>query len=133
MPRATWIVSPLAEGITNVIASVVGAYIFGAIGVAFGTLIGAFVSLGLHLFYNMPRTALIAIDRIRLIKEGLVRPALCAVPFLLILLRPTPDIPFQQLTLLAVAVVGSVLLFWNYGLIRSERERVVHALRLSRI
>src|SRR5262249_22396191 len=44
------ILSPLAEGTTNLVASVIGAYLFGAIGVAIGTLIGSFVSLGFHLF-----------------------------------------------------------------------------------
>ena len=122
--------SPLAEGITNLVASLVGAYLFGAIGVAVGTLLGAFVSVGLHLFYNMPRTALISIDRARLIKEGLLRPAVCALPFLpFLLLRPTPDF-LQHLFLLAISVIGAGLLLWNYGLIRSERQRVVHALRL---
>lgn len=125
------IISPLAEGVTNLIASVVGAYFFGAIGVAFGTLIGAFVSVGLHVFYNMPRTALISIDRAKLIKEGLLRPAVCALPFLpFLLLRPTPDF-LQHVVLLAVALIGAALLFWNYGLIRSERERLAHALGLG--
>ena len=123
------IASPVAEGVTNLAVSVVGAYLFGAIGVAFGTLIGAFVSVSLHLFYNMPRTALITIDRARLIKEGLLRPVVCAIPFLLFLLRPTPDI-LQHMVLLAVAGIGAALLFWNYGLIGSERKRVVHALGL---
>ena len=123
------IASPLAEGITNLIASVVGAYWFGAIGVAIGTLIGAFVSVGMHLFYNMPRTVVFSIDRAKLVKEGLLRPILCGLPFLLLLpFRPAPDVG-GHLSLFAIATLGAALLFWKYGLIGSERARVVHALR----
>jgi O-antigen/teichoic acid export membrane protein len=49
-------VSPLTEGISNLIASLVLAAMFGGIGVALGTLIGSFFSIGAHLFYSMPRT-----------------------------------------------------------------------------
>lgn len=124
------IASPLAEGITNLVASVVGAYWFGAIGVALGTLIGAFVGVGLHLFYNMPRTALIVIDRVRLVKEGLLRPSFCALPFAaLLLLRPVGDLS-QYILWLSIATVAAALLFWNFGLVRWERQRLAHALRL---
>lgn len=122
------IVSPLAEGITNLVASVIGAYLFGAIGVAFGTLIGAFVSVGLHLFYNMPRTALIAIDRMRLVKEGLLRPSLGALPFIaLLVVAPVRD--FQgYVFLLVLATIAAALLFWNFGLLPAERQRLAHTL-----
>jgi O-antigen/teichoic acid export membrane protein len=49
-------VSPLTEGISNLIASLVLGAMFGGIGVALGTLIGSFFSIGAHLFYSMPRT-----------------------------------------------------------------------------
>jgi O-antigen/teichoic acid export membrane protein len=124
------IASPLAEGITNLIASVGGAYLFGALGVAVGTLIGAFVSVGLHVFYNMPRTALIVIDRIRLIKEGLLRPLICAAPFMLLLMGGRRDLSGYVLAL-TMATVAAILLFWKFGLLASERARVAHALHLS--
>jgi O-antigen/teichoic acid export membrane protein len=125
------IASPLAEGITNLLASVAGAYLLGAIGVALGTLIGAVVSVALHLFYNMPRTALIAIDRLHLVKEGLLRPSICALPFVfLLVVRPAEDFS-EYILLITMAAVAAVLLFWNFGLLRSERQRLAHALRLS--
>jgi O-antigen/teichoic acid export membrane protein len=125
------IASPLAEGVTNLAASVVGAYLWGAIGVAVGTLIGAFVSVGLHLFYNMPRTALIVVDRVRLIKEGLVRPVLCAAPFLILLLTGSGRDFSGYLTVLVAATIGTAFLIWNYGLVRADRERVVSVLHLQ--
>jgi O-antigen/teichoic acid export membrane protein len=123
------IASPLAEGVTNLTVSVVGAYFWGAIGVAVGTLIGAFVSIGFHLLYNMPRTALIVIDRVRLIKEGILRPALCALPLLSLSLIERVTAP-QQLWIIGPATLGTALLAWNYGLMRSDRQRLAQALRI---
>ncbi len=78
-------VSPLAEGISNLAASILlGAY-FGAVGVAAGTLIGAIVSVGAHLFYNMPRThARISFSRHDLLWSGVALPLLCTSPLLFV-------------------------------------------------
>lgn len=128
------ILSPLAEGITNLVASVLGAYLLGAIGVAIGTLIGSFVSVGFHLLYNMPRTVMIAIDRTRLCKEGLLRPLACGLPFAAVLLIHflAPLSPQTQASLLIVATFGAVLLLWRYGLVGRERQKLANALRLHR-
>jgi O-antigen/teichoic acid export membrane protein len=128
------ILSPLAEGVTNLIASLVGAYYLGAIGVAIGTLIGSFVSIGFHLFYNMPRTVAIDIDRLQLIRDGLLRPLICGLPFVafFFLRLATPIPPDTQASLIATATFGAVLLLWKYGLLGPERQRLSNALRLHR-
>jgi O-antigen/teichoic acid export membrane protein len=126
------IISPLAEGITNLVASIVGAYYLGAVGVALGTLVGSFVSIGMHLFYNVPRTALILVNRSQLIKESLLRPAFCVAPFLvlLVLRQVLPGLMLEaQASLAAAATIGSAFLIWNYGLIAAERQKLTHALR----
>ncbi len=125
------ILSPIAEGITNLLASVVGASMFGAIGVAIGTLIGSFVSSGMHLLHNMPRTTAIAIDRSLLLKEGLFRPLICAVPFVLLMLFRIlmPTMQAQTVSvLLGIAIIGSLYLLWNFGLISPERQKLDDAL-----
>jgi O-antigen/teichoic acid export membrane protein len=128
------ILSPLAEGVTNVLASVLGAWLLGAIGVAIGTLIGSFVSIGFHVLYNMPRTPGIAVQRRALIKQGLLRPLLCAGPcgFVYILQELTPPLPAGIVSVfIASAIVGTGVLFWNYGLVGSERRKLEAVLRLS--
>ena len=50
------VISPLLEGITNLTASILLGLRYGAIGVAWGTLIGAAIGIGCHILYNMPRT-----------------------------------------------------------------------------
>jgi len=128
------IFSPLAEGVTNLLVSVLGAWLVGAIGVAIGTLIGSFVSIGFHVFYNMPRTSAIAVHRAALIKEGLLRPLMCAIPFafLYLVYYVSPPLSFAYIALLsAVAMVATVVLLWNFGLVGSERRRLESVLRLS--
>jgi len=76
-------ISPLAEGFSNLVASVVLGMLFGGIGVALGTLFGSFVSIAAHLWYSMPRTkAAIGFCRRDFLKSGLLFPALCTSPLL---------------------------------------------------
>ncbi len=128
------ILSPIVEGVTNLVASVVGAYFWGAIGVAVGTLIGSVVSVTLHFLYNMPRTSLVAINRLLLVKEGILRPLLCVSPLGLVLivqmaLHPLSGIVFAGCV--ALTSVTSLLLLWNYGLLSSERDRLQGVFRLA--
>lgn len=126
------IFSPIAEGVTNFAASIGGAYLIGAIGVAIGTLIGAFVGIGFHFLYNMPRTEMIVINRTRLVREALLRPALCVGPviaaFLFKVINPTLA-RVSQATLMGTAIIGAGLLFWKYGLLGAERQKLAHVLR----
>lgn len=122
------ILSPLAEGVTNLLASVFGAYLLGAIGVAIGTLIGSFVGVGFNLFYNLPRTSAIVIDRASLMKEGLVRPLVCVVPFVLLLLWQAATrhmLNGIEFLFLGIAFITSGFLFWSYGLLGSERRKLL--------
>lgn len=77
-------ISPLTEGITNLIASVALGAMMGAIGVALGTLIGSVFSVTTHLFYSMPRTnAEIRFSRKKYLFSGVLTPLLCVAPLLL--------------------------------------------------
>lgn len=50
------VLSPILEGVINVISSIFLAYWLGPIGVAIGTLIGSVACLAFHALYNIPRT-----------------------------------------------------------------------------
>jgi O-antigen/teichoic acid export membrane protein len=76
-------VSPLAEGVSNFVASVVLGLFWGGIGVAAGTLLGSFVSIGAHLFYSVPRTrSAIGLSRRHLVTAGVMTPVLCTCPLI---------------------------------------------------
>ena len=108
-------VSPLSEGITNLLASVVLGLHYGAIGVALGTLIGSVVSIGSHLWYSMPRTRL-AIDfsQRQFVVSGVLLPLLCTSPLLAAgaasllgaTIRPLLGVSATLLSLLAAGVLA---------------------------
>jgi len=116
-------ISPLGEGVTNLLASLAGAWMFGGIGVAAGTMFGALVGVTLNLTYNMRRTTEISFCVRDYLRESLARPMACAVPFLF--LAAMPDLHSYPLVwrmapaLLAVA--GALYLAWSLGFEKQER------------
>lgn len=117
------IISPLMEGVTNLIASVALGTIFGAIGVAYGTLIGSIVGLFAHVFYNIPRTNGVIRLRVRdYVLSGLGIPALTAIPLLLVGITswsgsfPTTVVFVSGFSL--SALLGATLIFKAGPLIR---------------
>ena len=124
-------VTPFAEGGTNLLVSLIAGAMLGAVGVAIGTLVGAIVGVICHLVVNMPRTAGIAVEPRRYLKDGLLRPALCALPFLLISLGllPVETLPPGALmALVGVATLASIALFWRWGLEAAEQRAVARLL-----
>ncbi|HEX7157777.1 MAG TPA: polysaccharide biosynthesis C-terminal domain-containing protein, partial [Edaphobacter sp.] len=89
MPYATMLIATesqkiavagaLAEAIVNVGSSIYLAHHIGAIGVALGTLLGSFVSVGMHFAFNMHYTySKFAVSRTRLFLQGVFRPSVIA-------------------------------------------------------
>lgn len=74
-------ISPLAEGICNLVASVLLGLRFGALGIAVGTLLGSFVAVLAHLFYSMSRTRnAIVLSRRKFLASGVLYPLLYTSP-----------------------------------------------------
>jgi Na+-driven multidrug efflux pump len=66
------------------VASVLLGLKFGAVGVAWGTLIGAFVGMLAHVFYNLPRTkSSICVSRWEFVKIGILQPSTAGIPICL--------------------------------------------------
>jgi O-antigen/teichoic acid export membrane protein len=126
------LLTPLMEGVTNLIFSVVLARYFGAIGVAAGTLIGALVGIGGNLFYNMPRTTEIQISIPEYVFSSLLRPCLCALPvaFTAAIWRFIPaDTLLLRIATGAVATAGSLSMLWSVALLPEERGKLISMLR----
>lgn len=76
-------ISPLAEGVSNLVASVVLGVLFGGIGVALGTLFGAVVAIGMQLWYSLVRTrSAIALSSWSFLTSGILGPLLCTSPLI---------------------------------------------------
>ncbi len=125
--------APLVEAPVNLVCSLVLVRILGAAGVAWGTLIGAVVGLTTHFLVSMPNTVrVIDFRRLRLLLQGLMRPAISVVPTLLVipLWRPRAVLPFSPL-LLALWAIASLCTGWFWGLTASERTAALGRMRTA--
>ena len=109
-------ISPLMEGITNLIASTLLGAKFGAPGVAAGTLVGAIVGIIGHVFYNMPRTRTEILLHIRgFIFSAVGLPVLTAIPLIILAVHvwkgspPSPLIFASAFTVTILASTAIVL------------------------
>lgn len=127
------LLSPIMEGVTNLLASVALAYLLGAIGVAYGTLFGAVVGVLMNILYSMPRTTEIRFAMREYLRDALLRPITFTLPLLfcaaaLKILRVGT---LAEAVLALAAVVFSVLILWLYGLYSEERARLLALLGIT--
>jgi O-antigen/teichoic acid export membrane protein len=116
----------ILEATANLTLSIFLVQRIGAIGVAIGTLVGGFVSLGLHLTISMRLTMpVISMSRRTFLLVGLLRPLLCVVPSLLLLpvwLRSNMHLinaPWAAIWILSTCGVA-----WFGGLTSAERSEL---------
>lgn len=109
-------VSPIFEGVTNLVASIALGMKFGAIGVAWGTFIGSVVGLSGNLVYNIPRTR----DAIRLsvseyFGKGIALPAATVVPFLAVMRWPNllHSLETSMVLILLCIALMAIILYWS--------------------
>lgn len=121
------LVSPLGEGIVNLICSLVGARYLGAVGVALGTLVGAVVGVLLHFTNSMPRTDEIIFARWNLFAISILKPILSCMPSFLIvfLLAGRLSNPFALALLIFGGELLAFLFLWRFNFDSRERNEVV--------
>lgn len=121
------IAGAVAEAVVNVGSSIYFARHFGAIGVAFGTLLGAFVSVTVHFAFNMHYTySKFAVSRTQLLLQGVIRPAITAIPSILLFrLWWSAENPSLNPLLWATWAAATMLLAWFVGLDAGERDRLI--------
>jgi O-antigen/teichoic acid export membrane protein len=116
----------LLEATANVTLSIFLVHKIGAVGVAIGTLVGGFVSLGMHSTISMKLTMpVISMSRRKFLLDGLVRPLLCLIPSLLLLpvwLRSSMHLvnaPWAAIWILSTCGIA-----WFGGLTSAERSEL---------
>lgn len=130
------LVSPLGEGVVNLICSLIGAWLLGAVGVALGTLVGACAGDLFHFFNSMPRTDSMAFGRLNLARTGILKPILYCLPAFvpaLLLGHYVPGAIGQ-----CIAVFGgellALLLLWKLNFAKDEQDELLSlAMRSLRI
>jgi O-antigen/teichoic acid export membrane protein len=120
------IATTLAEGSSNLIASIIAGSVFGALGVAIGTAFGSLVGIVGNFTYNMRRTKGIDFEISSYVRDGLLRPLVCALPlvFLAIVFRWNYPRLWSMMALSTIVMVATAFLVWHFGLVDGERERL---------
>lgn len=125
------ITAAISEAIVNLGSSIYLAARFGAIGVALGTVLGAFVSIALHFSISMRfshRT--LTISRFRLLKTGMLRPGLIAIPSVLLLpFCWSPGHAVLSAPIMVSWGVSTALLAWYVGLTITDRMAAIRIVR----
>jgi len=124
------ITAAVSEAVVNLGSSIYLASRFGAVGVALGTVMGAFVSIALHFGITMRFThRTIAISRFRLFASGVLRPGIIAVPSLVML--PLCWSPGQAVRapMMLVWCISTVFSAWYGGLTVSDRSEAIRVCR----
>jgi O-antigen/teichoic acid export membrane protein len=117
----------VSEALVNLSSSIYLASRFGAVGVALGTVLGSFVSVALHFAISMRLThETLAASRSRLLFEGMLQPAIIAVPSLALFLFAGWHVPMLfNLLPLFLWGIATLLLAWFAGLTASERNALL--------
>jgi O-antigen/teichoic acid export membrane protein len=105
------IAAALAEGLTNLVASILGAYFLGPIGVAWGTFVGAVCGFSCVIFWVMRRAVEIPVHRSAFASEAILRPLFCFSPLLLYVAvreKVRPELEY----LIAAVAISALLLVW---------------------
>lgn len=129
--QSRMLVSPFAEGLVNLVVSLVLVRWIGAIGVAVGTLCGAVVGIVIHFGVSMPRTNAVRFSRSHLFLQTILSPALYTLPIAVVaflLLRLTSTAKLQAL-LLVGAEITLAGVFWILYLDPKERSSLRGLLR----
>ena len=119
-------IAAIAEAVVNVCVSLYLVQKIGAVGVAIGTVVGAFVSMGLHLTLSMRYTqSAIAIQRTSFVMQGIVRPLLCTIPSLLLIpaWNRFAMLPWS-IPWLVIWSATTLLIAWQVALTETDRRRV---------
>jgi O-antigen/teichoic acid export membrane protein len=118
------VISAVAEACVNIALSIWLVQRIGAVGVAVGTLIGAFVGVGIHVVVSMRLTQpTIQLRRRRYLRQGLLRPLVVIIPslFLYPFWRKLNMLPAPP-ALIALWVVATLAIAWYVGLAADDRQ-----------
>jgi O-antigen/teichoic acid export membrane protein len=119
-----------SEALSNLLFSIWLASRFGAIGVAWGTLIGGAIGLAIHFGVSMRYTqANLRVSRRALFLNGILRPAGILIPSAIsapLWWNRAGSIP--NLPAMIVVVIATLAIAWKFALVGDERHRLLRAL-----
>ncbi len=125
------VLSPVIEGLVNVIISIICTSHYGVIGVTIGTVFGAIVSVVMHFIYNLPRTPTIEVKDWKYLMRAIFRPLLSFIPPILFwcIYEQISGSVLLEATFFTISIFASYLLLWNYAISTTERAEISTAIR----
>jgi O-antigen/teichoic acid export membrane protein len=113
----------VAEGVVNLVTSIALARHMGALGVALGTLLGAVAGVAVHFGVSMRYTqSSLAVRRLDLLANGMLRSLAIAVPSVLLLWRWWPVEGSSMTAYLYCGwLLSTLLLAWFVSMGREDR------------
>ncbi len=121
------LISPVGEGVVNLLCSYIGAKMFGATGVALGSVVGALAGVLLQFFVNIKSTQdVIEMSAGSFLFRGILKPLLSFVPIVPVFLcaRLWVATSTQLLALALACTLLSLPLAFFWGLEPEDRRRV---------
>ncbi len=119
------LVTPVIEGVANFTVAVAAGMRFGAVGVAYGVVAGAFVGQLMNYFINFPQTTELVGNRRALVWKGIAMPVLCVSPSLLVMaIEPFDTHTTSRVAMSVVALVISGVLAWRLTLEHDEKALI---------
>ena len=121
--QARMLYSAAGEALVNLALSLILVRTIGALGVAIGTLIGAFVGTCLHFGVSIPLTDCVAVDRAALFKHGIWKPLWVALPAALIGLWISRMATSAALEVASACLTAIGVALSEYYLVLTSEER----------
>lgn len=122
------IITPIVEGLSNFLFSIILGSKYGYIGIAAGTLGGAIVVLIGNLFYNIPRAnSHLYISLKSYFRECLLIPTMAFSPLIFIFVIQGGIKGVDEKILVILNILGylvSALTVWKYGLTKEEKLKI---------
>jgi O-antigen/teichoic acid export membrane protein len=121
------IMSPLIEGAVNLVVSVLLVSYIGVIGVAIGTIVGGFISVGTHFMYNLPRTKSILVEKGRSLWEVIYKPLIITIPAVAVMVYTKSvnieitDVFSISISFLSFAITVIMLLYFEISQVEREQ------------
>ncbi|MEI7614939.1 MAG: hypothetical protein WCK63_18720, partial [Betaproteobacteria bacterium] len=115
---------PLAEGFSNIVASVLLAMASGAVGVTWGTVLSGLVGVAAHLWIYLPRWSRFRVDSSVFLRHGILIPGIALLPLVAArgmswgLLANNPQLDAK---IRVASILMSLVLVWLVGLNQEER------------
>jgi O-antigen/teichoic acid export membrane protein len=123
------ILVPLLEGLTSMLFGYIFIHYVGAIGVAFGTLIGAIASLLAHYSYTVTRIDGIEVIDKRNFIQAVVKPLIAAFPCLIIITYSYVNPQINMLTTVCLFLISFSLMLlslWQVAILSTEKKKILH-------